>query len=245
MQALERTRALEHDEVVVTRMAALAPAVAEGPALEAFRAAPVPVLLPGRAESAKRALDLCVAVLALVVLAPLLVVVAAAIRLDSRGPVLYRQRRVGRNGVSFDMFKFRTMVDGAHERRYELVHLNEAADGLFKITRDPRITRVGRVLRRTHLDELPQLIDVLVGRMSVVGPRPLVPEEDALIPAHLRHRLSVRPGMTGPWQITGDHELGLSSMAQLDLDYIAGWTPLRDLRVMAATAWHVVSLRGK
>lgn len=246
MQASQaRTVAPEYDEVLVTRLAPLVPAIAEGPALEHLHVVPPALERPTAADAVKRGLDLVLALAALVVLAPLLAVIALAIRLDTAGPVLYRQRRVGRGGDTFDMFKFRTMVDGAHERRYELVHLNEAADGLFKITHDPRVTRVGRLLRRTHTDELPQLLHVLAGRMSIVGPRPLVPEEDELVPAHLRDRLRVRPGMTGPWQVTGRHDLGLASMAQLDLDYIEGWTPWRDLDVIARTAWHVVALRGK
>ena len=247
MQATEaRVSALEHDDALITRMSPLAAVVTEGPAVPHLRVVPpAPVLLSPSAETAKRAFDLVVALVALIVLAPLLALIAAAIALDSRGPVLYRQRRVGRNGMFFEMTKFRTMFDGAHDLRASLSHLNEAADGLFKISADPRVTRVGRLLRRTHLDELPQLVDVLLGQMAIVGPRPLVPEEDARIPGHLRDRLTVRPGITGPWQITANHELGLSSMARLDLDYIAGWTLWRDLRVVAVTAWHVLTLRGK
>jgi lipopolysaccharide/colanic/teichoic acid biosynthesis glycosyltransferase len=247
MQALEtRTIAPQHQEQdAVTRIALTPPATA-APALHLVgQPSGLPVLLPPDAEAFKRAFDLFVAVLGLVLIAPLLAAIALAIRIDSKGPVLFRQRRIGRNGGAFAMCKFRTMIDGAHDLRYELVHLNEAADGLFKIADDPRVTRVGRILRRTHLDELPQLWNVLAGRMSLVGPRPLVPEEDELIPTHLRHRLAVRPGMTGPWQITCDHRLGLTSMAQLDVDYIARWSAGTDLKLLAATAGRVLTLRGK
>ena len=129
--------------------------------------------------------------------------IALAIKLDSRGPVLFRQRRVGRDGHVFEILKFRTMVDGADGMKAELQSLNEAGYGLFKITDDPRITRVGRILRRTSLDELPQLFNVLRGEMSLVGPRPLVADEDRRIELRHRRRLHLTPGMTGQWQVLG------------------------------------------
>jgi lipopolysaccharide/colanic/teichoic acid biosynthesis glycosyltransferase len=135
---------------------------------------------------AKRAADVAVSLVALLVLLPLFLVLAAAVRLESKGSPIFRQRRVGRDGQTFEILKLRTMVDGAHALRSEFAALNEARDGLFKISADPRVTRIGRLLRKLHMDELPQLVNVLKGEMSLVGPRPLVEEEDALIPVYLR-----------------------------------------------------------
>ncbi|MEA2565974.1 MAG: hypothetical protein QOD49_1151, partial [Actinomycetota bacterium] len=149
----------------------------------------------------KRSFDLFGSVLMFLLLAPLLAMIAVAVKLDSRGRVFFRQRRVGRDDKVFEIYKFRTMVDGADSERASLADRNEAGGGLFKIENDPRITRVGRVLRRSSLDELPQLLNVLRGDMSLVGPRPLVLDEDRLIEGHQRHRLLVPPGVTGLWQI--------------------------------------------
>src|SRR5581483_9191173 len=161
------------------------------------------------ARVTKRAFDLIGAILLLVVLAPAWITMALLIRLDSPGPILFRQRRIGRNGEPFWMLKFRTMVDGADAHKPALLHLNEAGDGLFKINGDPRVTRVGRWLRATSLDELPQLLHVVTGRMSLVGPRPLVPNEDAQISGPARRRLAMRPGMTGAWQVGGDRTISI------------------------------------
>jgi lipopolysaccharide/colanic/teichoic acid biosynthesis glycosyltransferase len=142
------------------------------------------------------------------------------------------------------MVKFRTMADGADDRKDELRHLNEAADGLFKIHADPRITRVGRWLRKTSLDELPQLFHVLSGEMSVVGPRPLVPEEDARIQGPFRCRTEVRPGMTGPWQVAGASQVPIGEMMELDREYVENWTAWRDVSLIVRTIPHVVMRRG-
>ncbi|MEA2480351.1 MAG: hypothetical protein QOJ07_2273, partial [Thermoleophilaceae bacterium] len=150
----------------------------------------------------KRVLDVSVSALALLFLSPLLAAIAVAIRLDSRGPVLFRQTRVGRDGECFTMFKFRTMFTGSERRKAELAGQN-ATDGLFKLVEDPRVTRVGGFLRRSSLDELPQLLNVLRGVMSLVGPRPLVEDEDARVEGWHRRRLHLTPGMTGAWQIVG------------------------------------------
>ena len=150
----------------------------------------------------KRSLDVAGSGLGLLFLAPLLALIALAIKVDSPGPVLFRQKRIGRGNRPFWMLKFRTMFDGADEQKAQLLHRNERP-GLFKISDDPRITRVGRLLRRTYLDELPQLLNVLRGDMSLVGPRPLVVEDDARIAGLDRERLHLAPGMTGPWQVTG------------------------------------------
>src|SRR5207245_2071230 len=151
----------------------------------------------------KRAFDLFGACIGLLAISPILIAIAIAIKLDSRGPVFFRQLRVGRHGQRFHMLKFRTMVEGADDLKDSLRHRNEAKEGLFKIAEDPRVTRVGRLLRRTALDELPQLLNVYKGEMSLVGPRPLVVEEDQRIEGWHRRRLELMPGMTGPWQILG------------------------------------------
>jgi lipopolysaccharide/colanic/teichoic acid biosynthesis glycosyltransferase len=202
--------------------------------------------LPDRrvlATFAKRTFDLVAATLLLLLAVPFLLAVAIAIRLDSPGPVLFRQKRVGRGGEVFSMFKFRTMVRDADALKHRLVHLNEAGDGLFKIDGDPRQTRVGAFLRSTSLDEIPQLLHVLTGRMSLVGPRPLVPEEDIRIDGGHRRRLEVRPGLTGPWQIAGER-IPLQEMVEIDTGYVDTWTLGGDLRLILRTVLFVLGRRG-
>jgi lipopolysaccharide/colanic/teichoic acid biosynthesis glycosyltransferase len=196
------------------------------------------------AAVAKRAFDVVISAVLLTIFLPFVVAIALAIKLDSPGPILFRQTRVGRGGNTFGMLKFRTMVDGAHARREELRHLNQAPDGLFKIAGDPRLTRVGGFLRATSLDELPQLLHVLLGRMSLVGPRPLVPEEDALVLGGYRRRLEMRPGMTGPWQAAGASLIPLQEMVRLDTKYVDDWTLMGDIRLLLQTLPHVVLMRG-
>lgn len=191
----------------------------------------------------KRGFDFVGAALVLVVTAPVMAIVALAIRLDSRGPALFRQWRVGRNGEPFRIFKFRTMVDGADTMKDELRELNEA-DGLFKITDDPRITSVGRVLRRTSLDELPQIFNVLLGQMSLVGPRPLVGDEDGRILGARRGRLRLTPGMTGQWQISGSARVPLEDMVKLDHLYVSNWTLWGDVKILLRTVPYVLSRSG-
>jgi len=192
----------------------------------------------------KRAMDLVGAFIALILLLPLWLFIALMVRVDSPGPVLFRQRRIGRWGEPFGMLKFRTMFDDADSQKFGLLHLNEAGEGLFKIERDPRVTRFGRLLRVTSLDELPQLLHVLSGRMSLVGPRPLVPDEDAQIQARYRVRLAMRPGMTGAWQVAGASRIPISEMVKLDYAYVAGWSLLTDLKLLIWTVPHVVKRRG-
>ncbi|MFL5909901.1 MAG: exopolysaccharide biosynthesis polyprenyl glycosylphosphotransferase [Gaiellaceae bacterium] len=192
----------------------------------------------------KRAMDATVAAAAMFLLGPLLALVALAIKLDSRGPVLFRQRRIGQHGDEFDLYKFRTMVDGADDMKPELMALNEA-EGLFKIRSDPRITRVGRLLRRTHLDELPQLFNVLRGEMSLVGPRPLVPDEDKTIEGWHRLRVQLLPGMTGHWQILGGPRVPLHEMVKIDHLYVANWSLWLDLKILLRTVPHVLARRGE
>jgi exopolysaccharide biosynthesis polyprenyl glycosylphosphotransferase len=191
----------------------------------------------------KRAIDVLFSAIALVVLAPLFAVIALAIKIDSEGPVLFRQVRAGRRGRGFEMLKFRSMVDGADRLKDELRHLNEA-NGVFKISNDPRITRVGRRLRRAHLDELPQLINVLKGDMSLVGPRPLPLDEDDAIRGWYRDRLEVPPGISGYWQVLGSSRIPLEEMVKLDYLYIANWSVWGDFKLMLRTVAVVVKRRG-
>jgi lipopolysaccharide/colanic/teichoic acid biosynthesis glycosyltransferase len=192
----------------------------------------------------KRAFDLAVAVPALVLLSPLMALIALAVRLDSGGPVFFRQVRVGRDGRPFRIWKFRTMVADAEQRKDELRRLDPGGDGLFKLRRDPRTTRVGRLLRQTSLDELPQLLNVLRGEMSIVGPRPLVVDEDAQIKGWDRRRLHLTPGMTGNWQIAGSGRVPLQEMVKIDYLYVAGWSLWLDLKILLRTIPHVLARRG-
>ena len=192
----------------------------------------------------KRTLDILVAAGALLVLSPLLLVIALAIKLDDRGPVFFRQRRIGHDGREFEMVKFRTMTEDAEHRKRELLPLNEA-EGLFKIADDPRITRVGRLLRRTSLDEVPQLGNVLRGEMSLVGPRPLVPDDDELVKGWNRRRLNVPPGMTGHWQILGSSRVPLGEMVKIDYRYGANWSLWGDVKILLRTVPYVLARRGQ
>ncbi|UDY22869.1 sugar transferase [Nocardioides sp. Kera G14] len=194
----------------------------------------------------KRTMDVVAATAALVVLAPLLVVLAIAVRVDSPGPILFRQHRVGRHGRLFWCLKFRTMVTGA-EALLPVVAAPGEDDGngvLFKLKDDPRVTRVGRVLRRWSLDELPQLFNVLRGDMSLVGPRPALPSEVALYCRDMVGRHQVRPGLTGPWQVSGRSELDYDQSKLLDLGYVTAWTLRRDFLLLARTVAAVISGRG-
>jgi lipopolysaccharide/colanic/teichoic acid biosynthesis glycosyltransferase len=196
------------------------------------------------ARAIKRTFDLTVALVLIAVLAPAWLMIALLIKGDSGGPVLFRQRRIGRDGKAFTMLKFRTMVDGADEHRRALQHLNQAAEGLFKIHRDPRVTRIGGWLRATCLDEMPQLIHVVTGKMSLVGPRPLVPDEDARIIGSQRRRLQMRPGMTGVWQVSGASSIPVYEMVKLDARYAQNWSLWTDFKLLAETAGLVVFRKG-
>jgi len=198
-----------------------------------------------RSSSAfKRAFDLFGATVGLLAISPLLIVIAIAIKLDSRGPVFFRQLRVGRHGHRFQMLKFRTMVPEAEQMKESLRHRNEAKEGLFKIAEDPRVTRVGRWLRRSALDELPQLLNVFKGEMSLVGPRPLVIEEDQRVVGWHRRRLELMPGMTGPWQILGPSRVPLKEMVAIDYLYVANWSLWTDVKILLRTVPHVLGRRG-
>jgi exopolysaccharide biosynthesis polyprenyl glycosylphosphotransferase len=191
----------------------------------------------------KRCFDVIVAVVALIVLSPLLLLIALAVKLTSRGRVLFRQTRVGRHGRDFEVLKFRTMVSDADQRKEELAELNQAAP-MFKIANDPRTTRVGRVLRRRSLDELPQLLNVLRGDMSIVGPRPLISDEDRLFSGWQRRRYHVAPGITGPWQILGSSRVPMSDMVTIDYLYCANWSLWLDAKTLARTIPYVLSRRS-
>jgi lipopolysaccharide/colanic/teichoic acid biosynthesis glycosyltransferase len=171
-------------------------------------------------------------------------VIAAVIKLTSPGPVLFRQTRVGRDGHTFEMLKYRSMYEGADARKRELLPRNEA-DGLFKIADDPRITRVGRFLRRTSLDELPQLFNVLRGQMSLVGPRPLVLDEDRRVEGWYRRRLYLTPGMTGDWQVFGAARIPLREMVTIDYLYVSNWSLWADIKILLRTIPCVVGRRGQ
>jgi lipopolysaccharide/colanic/teichoic acid biosynthesis glycosyltransferase len=189
-------------------------------------------------------MDLVGAGVGLVVLAPLFLVVAIAIKLESRGPVFYRQLRVGRDGRAFRMVKFRSMIQNADALKAQLAEMNVAGGGLFKVVDDPRITRVGRFMRKLSVDELPQLFNVLHGEMSLVGPRPLVPDEDERVDGRFRRRLRLVPGMTGPWQILGPTRVPLTEMVGIDYLYGANWSLWLDIKILLRTVGHVLRRQG-
>jgi exopolysaccharide biosynthesis polyprenyl glycosylphosphotransferase len=203
-------------------------------------------VLTSASMAAKRVLDVLGSLALLAVLSPVLIAAAIAIKLESRGPVFFRQPRAGRGNSSFMLIKFRSMYVDAEARKAEMEALNEAGDGvMFKIREDPRVTRVGRLLRRFSIDELPQLFNVLKGEMSLVGPRPLIFPETAALDEnwHLR-RLELRPGLTGPWQVYGRSQSPFQEMVRFDYQYVAGWSLARDVELLLATLPAVMSGRG-
>lgn len=216
----------------------------------------LPVSLPwlGRGEAdpsslylrfGKRALDVAIAGVGLAVLSPVFLALAAVVKLSSRGPVFYKSERLGRLGRPFTFYKFRSMYVGAHEDRHKVAHLNEKKDGpVFKIFCDPRTTRIGRFLRQTSLDELPQLAHVLRGDMTLVGPRPPLPEEVAKYESWHRRRLEVKPGLTCLWQISGRSRLGFNEWMRLDLEYIKRQSFATDAKILLRTIPAVVSREG-
>jgi lipopolysaccharide/colanic/teichoic acid biosynthesis glycosyltransferase len=193
---------------------------------------------------AKRCFDLVLSTVALFLMAPLCLVVAAIVRATTPGPVIYRQTRIGRGGVPFECLKFRTMVNGAHQARADVLALNEMAPPVFKIRRDPRVTAVGRFLRRYSIDEIPQFVNVLRGDMSVVGPRPPLPEEVAKYRPGDRQRLAVAQGITCLWQVSGRGRVGFDEWMRLDAEYIARRSFWLDLLIVVRTVPAVLSGRG-
>jgi exopolysaccharide biosynthesis polyprenyl glycosylphosphotransferase len=202
-----------------------------------------PLALPRSSRIAKRTMDVIGASLGLLLFAPLMAVAALAIKLDSRGPILFRQRRIGKGGRLFRFNKFRTMVADAEERLDDLRPLSEDRHWL-KLDRDPRITRVGRILRLTSIDELPQLWNVLRGDMSLVGPRPLIASEDERIRGYARMRLHLAPGMTGLWQVLGRTTIPFEEMVKLDFIYISNWSLWTDIKLLLRTIPAVAGRRG-
>ena len=198
-----------------------------------------------RARTMRRAVfDRTFAALVLLAASPVLLVAMLAIRLSGRGPIFYRSERIGTHGVPFQMLKLRTMVHGADQMREELEHHNEAAGPLFKVRDDPRVTRVGRILRRYSIDELPQFVNVLRGDMSVVGPRPPLRAEVDAYSDHMRRRLLVKQGVTGLWQVSGRSDLSWEDSIRLDLDYVENWTMMRDMQIIVRTARAVLASKG-
>jgi exopolysaccharide biosynthesis polyprenyl glycosylphosphotransferase len=193
----------------------------------------------------KRLMDIAVSMLLLVLTVPVLVIAALAIRLSSPGSVVFRQKRIGLNGRMFTLYKFRTMIEDAHQRREEFAHLNEMNGPVFKMRDDPRVTPVGRWLRRFSLDEIPQLWNVLKGDMSLVGPRPPIPEEVKSYHRWHRRRLSMKPGLTCLWQVSGRNQIqDFDRWMELDLQYIDNWSPSLDVKILLRTIPAVLSGKG-
>ena len=184
------------------------------------------------------------ALVLLLILLPVLAVTALAVRLTSPGPAVFRQTRVGHAGREFTIYKFRTMRNDAERELEAIVHLNEHDGLLFKIRRDPRLTSIGKFLRRSSIDELPQLWNVVRGDMSLIGPRPALPREVAQYDSITARRLAVKPGITGLWQVNGRSELSGAESIRYDLDYVDRWTPALDVKILARTFRAVVSGRG-
>jgi len=203
-----------------------------------------PVTRGGWRAVAKRAFDICVASVALVMTAPIALAAAIAIKIDSRGPVMFSQMRVGQNSDPFPVLKMRTMVVDAEDRLANLLDHNEADGPLFKMADDPRVTRIGSFLRKTSIDELPQLWNVLRGDMSLVGPRPALPHETEEWDAMLAQRLRVKPGITGMWQVSGRSDSSFEDYTRLDLYYVDNWSLTTDLAIMAKTVPVVLFRKG-
>jgi exopolysaccharide biosynthesis polyprenyl glycosylphosphotransferase len=242
--SLELVRSLKDLDIQIDIVPRLFEMVGTGVGIHTVEGLPLIGLPPLRLSRSslllKRTLDILGSVVALLALIPLFVVIAVMIKRDSSGPVFFRQVRMGRGDRTFKIFKFRTMVADAEERKSALAHLNKhAANGgdprMFKIIGDPRMTRVGRFLRRLSLDELPQLLNVLRGDMSLVGPRPLILIEDQYVEQWGRQRLNLKPGMTGPWQVLGGSEIPFEEMVRMDYHYVTGWSLLNDVKLILRT----------
>jgi exopolysaccharide biosynthesis polyprenyl glycosylphosphotransferase len=199
---------------------------------------------PRSTSLVKRAIDVIVAGVGLVVLSPYFAYVGLRIKIDSRGPVLFRQPRIGQDGETFNVIKFRTMCADADARKDDIRALNQRTDGMFKVENDPRITRFGAKLRRTSFDELPQLINVVRGEMSLVGPRPLIQRESDLVNEHYLARFNVRPGITGPWQVLGRSDIPFEDMLKLDYTYVTNWSVADDTKLLVRTVSAIAQGRG-
>jgi exopolysaccharide biosynthesis polyprenyl glycosylphosphotransferase len=243
-ETLELLRAVQDLEIQIDIVPRLFEFV--GPGVEIHTVEGLPLIglpslrLARSSRLLKRTTDLALTLPTLVVLAPVFAVLALMIKIDSPGPVFFRQVRVGAAGRTFRIFKFRSMHADADERKHEVAHLNRHLNPggdprMFKIVGDPRVTRVGKVLRRFSLDELPQLLNVVRGEMSLVGPRPLILDEDQYVERWARQRLNLKPGVTGPWQVLGRSEIPFAEMVRLDYLYVTRWSLMGDLRLMALT----------
>ena len=228
-------------DILVRPKPSPAPARADAP--PRAEAAPARVADPA-ASRAKRAIDIAGAALAILVFLPLLCCIALAIRFETGGPVIFRQRRTGHLGRIFTIYKFRTMTTDAEAVKQALAVENESDAVLFKIRRDPRITRAGRVLRKYSLDELPQLFNVALGQMSLVGPRPALPQEVSAYDHDPRRRLAVKPGITGLWQVSGRSDLSWEETVRRDVEYVDNWSMALDLAILWRTIGAVVLHRG-
>ncbi len=192
----------------------------------------------------KRVVDFVYSSILIAALSPLMLLLAICVKLDSRGPVIFRQERVGQNQRRFKMLKFRSMIVDAEEMREELEALNEADGPVFKMAKDPRVTRSGAIMRKYSLDEFPQLFNVWRGEMSLVGPRPPIPAEVEAYTWNQRRRLSVKPGMTGLWQVSGRNEVGFTEWVEMDLEYIDNWSNFQDFLILLRTFKAVFAGRG-
>jgi len=249
LDQMENLFLLLHEQGVITRFAlnlfphtkaAVRMEELDGVPLLTFSTAPlspIPLFI-------KRGLDVSMSVLLLMLSLPVVAMIALLIKLTSSGRVLYRQTRCGLNGRRFTLYKFRTMVEDAEARQGELLHLNEMSGPVFKLRQDPRVTNFGRFLRKFSLDELPQLWNVLRGDMSLVGPRPPIPDEVSQYQRWQRRRLSMKPGLTCLWQISGRNQLDFNRWIELDLEYIDSWSPWLDLKILLKTVPAVLSGRG-
>jgi exopolysaccharide biosynthesis polyprenyl glycosylphosphotransferase len=217
----------------------LHPAVADAPPVWLLEEVPA-LEVRSFYDFGKRVFDFAVALVAVIATLPLTVLIAIAIKLDTHGPVFFRQERLGKGSRRFSMIKFRTMLVDCDELTKELMALNEASGPMFKVRRDPRITRVGRILRRTSLDELPQLFNVLLGQMSLVGPRPALPRELSGYDSVQRLRTRVLPGLTGLWQVSGRSDLSFDEMVRLDIEYMENRSLLNDMVIILKTVPSVV-----
>jgi exopolysaccharide biosynthesis polyprenyl glycosylphosphotransferase len=249
-QTLDLIRSLQHRNVQIDIVPRMFEVLGAGAQMHTIEGLPLIGLAPPRLSRSsrllKRTLDLGGATLGLLLLSPLFLAAALAIKLDSRGPVFFRQVRMGHHGRPFRIVKFRTMVVDAEARKGEVAHLNmHASDDprMFKAPNDPRVTRVGAYLRRWRIDELPQLVNVLRGEMSLVGPRPLIPDEDRHVERWARRRLDLKPGMTGLWQVLGASDIPFDEMTKLDYLYVTNWSLREDLRLILLTVPAIV--RGR
>jgi exopolysaccharide biosynthesis polyprenyl glycosylphosphotransferase len=241
-QTLDVIRLLQDQRVQVDIVPRMFEVLGAGAQLHTIEGIPLvglaPTRLSGSSRFLKRSFDLIGATFGLIVLSPILLVTAIAIKLDSRGPIFFRQVRMGEDERTFRIFKFRTMVVDADSRKDEVAHLNMHRNGdprMFKVPSDPRVTGIGGFLRRSRIDELPQLINVLKGEMSLVGPRPLILDEDRYVERWARRRLSLRPGITGLWQVLGASDIPFEEMTKLDYLYVTNWSLGEDVRLILRT----------